>query len=83
MMSIILLLPVVISTYRSTDRPCALDKCNTARSFKHWSNTCVIRRLEFLIIGFIEKMSCTPLSATLYNLASQNSGLSTNLKILR
>jgi len=26
-------------------------------------------------------MSCTPIPVTLYNLASQNSGLSTNLKI--
>ena len=79
MMSIILLLPVAISTDRSTDRPCALDMCNTARSFTHESNTCVIRRLAFLNLGFIERMSCTPLPATLYNLASQNSGLSTDL----
>jgi len=57
MMSIILLLPVAISTDRSTDRPCALDMCNTARSFTHQSNTCVIRRLAFLNLGFIEKMS--------------------------
>jgi len=35
MMSIILLLPVAIFTDRSTDRPCALDMCNTARSFRH------------------------------------------------
>jgi len=41
MMSIILLLPVAISTDRSTDRPCALDMCNTARSFTHQSNTYV------------------------------------------
>jgi len=73
MMSIILLLPVAISTDRSTDRPCALDMCNI----------CVIKRLAFLNLGFIGQMSCTPLPATLYNLASQNSGLSTNLKILR
>jgi len=83
MMSIILLLPVAISTDISTDRPCALDTCNTARSFTHQSNTCAIRRLAFLNLDFIEQMSCTPLPATLYNLASQNSGLSTNLKILR
>jgi len=60
MMSIILLLPVAISTDRSTDWPCALDMCNTARSFTHRSNTCVIRRLAFLNLGFIEQMSCTP-----------------------
>jgi len=83
MMSNILFLPVAISTDRSTDRPCALDMCNTARSFRHQSNTCVIRRLAFLNLGSIEQMSCTPLPATLYNLASQNSGLSTNFKILR
>ena len=81
MMSVILLLPVAISTDRSIDRPCALDMRNTARSFTHWSNTCVIRRLAFLILGFIEEMSCTLLPATLYNLASQNSGVSTNLNI--
>jgi len=77
-MSIILLLPVAISTDRCTDRPCALDMCNTAMSFTHWSNTCVIRRLAFLNLGFIGQMSCTPLPATLYNLASQNSGLALN-----
>ena len=82
-MRIILLLPVAISTDRSTDRLCALDMFDTARSFTHWSDTCVIRRLEFRNLGFIVQMSCTPLPATLYNLASQNSGLSTNLKILR
>jgi len=82
-MSIILLLPVAISTDRSTDRPCPLDMCNTARSFTHESTTCVIRSLAYINLGFIEQMSCTPLPATLYNLASQNSGLSTNLKILR
>jgi len=43
------------------DRPCALDMCNTARSFTHRSNTCVIRRLAFLILGFIEQMSCRSL----------------------
>ena len=67
-MSIILLLPVAISTDRSTDRPCALDMCNSSRSFTHRSNTCTIRRLAFLNIGFIEQVSRTPLPATLYNL---------------
>jgi len=82
MMSIILLLPVAISTDRSTDRPCALDMCNTARSFTHQSNTCVIRRLAFLNLGIIEQISCTPLPATLYNLASQNSSLSREIECL-
>ena len=54
----IILLPVAISTDRSTDRPCALDMCNPARSFKYRSNTCVIRRLALLI----EQMSCAPLN---------------------
>jgi len=49
----------------STDRPCALDICNTARSFTHESNTCVIRRWAFLILGCIDLLSCTPPSATL------------------
>jgi len=71
MTSIILLLPVAISTDRSTNRPCALDMCNTARSFTHQSNTCVIRRLSFLHLCFIELISCTLLPATLYNLALQ------------
>jgi len=53
-MSVILLQPVAISTETSTDRPCALDMCNTARSFTHESNTCVIRRLAFLNPGFIQ-----------------------------
>jgi len=43
--------------------------------------TCVLRRLGFLNLGFIEQMSCITLPATLF--ASQNSGLSTNLKTLR
>ena len=64
----ILLLPVAIFTDRSTDRPCALDMCNTARIFIHLSNTCVIRRLALLNLGFIEQMSCTPLPANIYNL---------------
>jgi len=59
-MSIILLLPVAISTDRSTNRPCALDMCNTARSFILQSNTCVIGRLAFLNLGFIQQISCTP-----------------------
>ena len=65
MMSIILLPPFAISTDRSTDRPCALDLWNTSRTLTHRSNTCVIMRLAFLILGFIEQMSCTPLPATL------------------
>ena len=32
----------------SADQPCALDTCNTTRSFTHESNTCVSRRLAFL-----------------------------------
>jgi len=55
---------------------CAWYVCNTARSFTHWSNTCVLRSLVFLILGFIEQMSFNPLPATLYNLVSQNSGVS-------
>jgi len=81
--AIVLLRPVVILTERSTDRPCALDMCNTARSFTHESNTFVIRRLAFLNLGFIDLLPCTALSAALHNLASWNSGLSTNLSISR
>ena len=33
--------------------------CNTARIFTHESNTCTIRRLAFLNLGFIDIMSCT------------------------
>jgi len=40
--------------------PVALDMCNTARNFTHQSNTCVIRRLAFLNLGFIEQMSSLP-----------------------
>jgi len=69
MMSNILLLPIAISTDRSTHWICALDTCNTARSFTHQSNTCLIRRLAFLNLGFIEQMSCTPLSTTTSGLA--------------
>jgi len=43
---------------RSADRPCALDMCNTTRSFTHESNTCVIRRWLFLILGCIDLVSC-------------------------
>jgi len=43
---------------RSADRPCALDMCNTARSFTHESNACVIRRWAFLILGCIDILSC-------------------------
>jgi len=68
MMSIIPLLPVAMSTDRSTDWPCALDVCNTARSFTHESNTYVIRRLAFLNLVFIERMCCTPLPVTLHKL---------------
>jgi len=50
---------------RSTDRTCALDMCNTARSFTHESTTYVIRRLVFLNLGFIDPLSCTPLPSTL------------------
>ena len=45
--------------------------------------TNVIRRLVFLILGFLDQLSCTPLPDTLHNLTWQNSGLSTNLTILR
>jgi len=48
-----------------TDRPCALDICNTARSFTHESNTCVIRRWASLIFGYIDLLSCTPPPPTL------------------
>ena len=50
---------------RSTDRLCTLDICNTARSFTHESNSCVIRRWVFLILGYIDLVSCTPPPATL------------------
>ena len=43
---------------RSAEWPCALDMCNTARSFTHGSNTCVIRWWVFLILGFIDLLSC-------------------------
>jgi len=83
-MSIVLLRPLVILTKRSTDWPCALsDMFNTTRSFTHMSNTCVIRRLLFLNLGFIDLMPCTTLPAALHILASQNSGLSTNLETSR
>jgi len=55
---------VAIIIERSIDRPCARDMCNTARSFTHESNTCVIRRLAFLNLGFIDLLSCTPLLGT-------------------
>jgi len=54
MMSFILLQPGAISTESSTNRPCALDMCNTARNFTHESNICVIRRLAFLNLGFTD-----------------------------
>ena len=49
----------------STDRPCALGVYNTTRSFTHESNTCVIRRWAFLILVFIDLLSCTPPPDTL------------------
>jgi len=58
MMSVILFQPVAISTEKSTDRPCARDMCSAAKSFTHESNTCVIRRLAFLNLGSIDKLSC-------------------------
>ena len=39
--------------------------CNTARSFAHESNACVISRWAFLILGFIDLLSCAPPPATL------------------
>jgi len=48
---------------RSTDRPCTLDICNTARSFTHESNICVIRRWAFLILDCIDhglSSACMP-----------------------
>ena len=42
----------------SADWPCVLDMCNTARSFTHESNTCMIRRWVFLILGCIDLLSC-------------------------
>jgi len=81
MMSIVLLQPIVIVTERYTDWPCALDIFDTTRSFTHMSNTCVIRKLVFLNLGFIDLLPCTVFSAALHNLASQNSTLSPNLQI--
>ena len=43
---------------RSTDRPSALDICNTVRSFTHESNTCVIRRRAFLILLSAPPTAC-------------------------
>jgi len=39
--------------------------CNTARSFAHESNDCIIRRWALLILGFIDLLSCTPPPVTL------------------
>jgi len=51
---------------RSTDLPCTLDICNTARIFTHESSsTCVIRRKAFLILGCIDLLSCIPPPTTL------------------
>jgi len=81
MMSVTLLQPVAISTERSTDGPCALDMCNTARSFSHKSNTWVIRRLPFPDLGFVNLLSCTaPCHPP--QPRWQNSSLSTNPKTL-
>jgi len=49
----------------STDRPCALDICNTTRSFTHESKAFVIRRWAFLIFDFIDPLSCIPPPTTL------------------
>jgi len=57
MVSVILLQPIVISTERSTDRPCALHMFNTVRSFSHESNTCVMRRLVFPTLAFIDPVT--------------------------
>ena len=39
--------------------------CNTVRSFAHESATRVIRRWAFLILGFIDPLSCIPTPTTL------------------
>ena len=49
----------------SVDQPCALDMCNTARSFTHKSNTYLIRKWTFLILGFIDLLSYIPPPTTL------------------
>jgi len=58
-------------------RPCGLGMCNTVNWFTNESNTCA--RLK---VGVPKSLLhwLYPLPATLYNLASQNSGLSTNFK---
>jgi len=38
---------------------CAFDMFETTRSFTHMSNRCVIRRLAFLNLGFVDLLSCT------------------------
>jgi len=43
---------------RSVDRPSVRDTCNTTRSFTHESNTCVIRRWTFLILAWVDTLSC-------------------------
>ena len=43
----------------------ALVMCNTARSFAHESNACVIRRWAFLSLAFIDPLSCMPPPTTL------------------
>jgi len=84
MMSDILLQPVTVSTERSTDQPCGRDMCNTARIFTHKSNTCVIRKLAFLNLGFVDLLTCTsspPPSTTSHQ--SQRSGTVTVSWVLR
>ena len=63
------------------DVDCALDMFNTTRSFTHMSNTCVIRRLVFLNLGFIDLLSCT--ASCHPSQPRIKEFWSTNLKILR
>jgi len=53
-----------------TDRPCALDMWNRFRSFAHESNAYVIRRWAFLILVFIDLLSCIPPPTTLLSTIS-------------
>jgi len=78
-----IIIPVAISTDRSTDRLCALDMCNTARIFSQNYSTCV-KKVGVPKSWFYWATVCTPLPATLFNLASQNSGvprISTGLNV--
>ena len=79
MMSIILLLPVAISTDRSTDWPCALDMFNTTRSFTHICN----HKVGVPKFWLYSPTVLYPLPASLHNIASKYCGLYTNLKILK